>query len=153
MSLQDYLLLDDHTVTEFAKACRNSTDSIMANLAQGLLERKLFKALDVTQVNRAKVAKIYECVKEVVKEHDFSEKYFFDEDTPSDTSYKIYNPDDENPATQIYIKSLEGKQEELSRVSENVANLTKSYDLLRYYFPEKARSEVLARAAPLLSKG
>ncbi|MBN2024192.1 MAG: HD domain-containing protein, partial [Pirellulales bacterium] len=48
IGLDEYLLLDDHSLTEFAKACVKCADPILKQLADGLLHRRLFKATDVT---------------------------------------------------------------------------------------------------------
>ena len=53
MDLADYIQLDDHTVTEFLKASVHSSDDALARLATGLLDRKLFKAHDVTDADDA----------------------------------------------------------------------------------------------------
>ena len=153
IALDEYLLLDDHTMTEFAKACTQCSDNVMATLARGLLERKLFKAVDVTEAGSPNVARFYEKAKGIVEtQSGLPVDYFFDSDTPSDTAYKVYNPDASKPATQIYIEGADGRQQELSRVSENVANLTKPYKLIRYYFPDNVRDSILADAVPLLFK-
>src|SRR5690606_20120853 len=37
IELAEYLLLDDHTLTEFAKACTRCDDKVLRGLAEGLL--------------------------------------------------------------------------------------------------------------------
>lgn len=153
IALDQYLMLDDHTMTEFAKACLRCGDLVMSTLARGLLERKLFKAVDVTDAGSPNVAKFYEKAKDIVAtKSGLPVEFFFDSDTPSDTAYKLYNPDASKPATQIYVHSADGKQHELSRLSENVANLTKPYKLIRYYFPENVQELIRSEAVPLLFK-
>lgn len=153
IALDEYLTLDDHTMTEFAKACMRCNDTVMSTLAKGLLERKLFKAVDVTDAWSPNVAKFYEKAKEIVAtKSGLPVEFFFESDTPSDTAYKLYNPDASKPATQIYVEGGGGKQQELSRLSENVANLTKPYRLNRYYFPENVQEAILLDAVPLLFK-
>jgi len=59
LSLGQYLALDDHSMTEFLKACASSSDpeKYLQALGNGLLHRKLFKAVDVTGVGPGAVAK------------------------------------------------------------------------------------------------
>ena len=151
--LDEYLQLDDHTMTEFAKACASSQDEILSPLARGLLERKLFKAIDVTGLDSARIARFYEAAVAIVKETSPLGTYGFESDSPTDTAYRLYNPDQNSPPTQIYVESNDGRMEELSRLSQNVLNLSKQYKLLRYYFPESAREAIVTRAVPLLHKG
>ena len=43
-----YLALDDHAMTELFKACARGNDPLLKELGAGLLNRKLYKAVDVT---------------------------------------------------------------------------------------------------------
>lgn len=151
--LADYLMLDDHSMTEFGKACLRSEDKVLQFLADGLLSRRLLKALDVTESDPAQVVKFYETAKAIVsKKSEVDVDYCFASDSPSDTAYKPYDPDADKPATQIYLQNADGSQQELSRLSENVQNLTKPYRLTRFYFPEIARETIRSEALPLLFK-
>jgi HD superfamily phosphohydrolase len=152
LGLDEYLLLDDHSLTEFAKACAVCDDKILAELAAGLLHRRLFKAVDVTNIVAPGVVDFCDRAKAIVAAHGFEVEYAFAADTPSDTAYKLYNPDAEKPATQIYVEASNGKYLELSECSDTVKQLTKKYTLVRYYFPAEARADVHAQAVPLLDK-
>jgi uncharacterized protein len=155
IGLGDYLLLDDHSLTEFTKACCKSTDKVLKQLAEGLLHRRLFKATDVTRTvteNVLGIAPFTDKAKEIIGKADFNVDYAFEADAPSDTAYKLYNPDAEKPATQIYIESLGDEQVELSQQSDGVAQLAKKYTLVRYYYPAKVRDQIRTEAEPLLSK-
>lgn len=152
IALGEYLLLDDHTLTEFAKACTTASDSILKELAEGLLYRRLFKATEASDVPGHRVTKFSEKVKEILSAAGRDVDYSFEYDAPSDTAYKLYNPDAEKPATQIYIADSSGKQVELSQRAESIHELTKKYNLLRYYYPASVREEVRKQAEPLLWK-
>jgi len=60
IELGEYLLLDDHTLTEFAKACTKTSDSILKQLAEGLLYRRLFKAVDASNAPAEKLSEFTE---------------------------------------------------------------------------------------------
>jgi len=152
IGLEEYLLLDDHSLTEFAKACTVCGDKILAELAAGLLHRRLFKAVDVTNNVAPGVVGFSDKAKEIITAGGYAVDYAFAPDTPSDTAYKLYNPDAEKPATQIYVEASGGKYQELSDCSDSVKQLTKKYTLVRYYFPAAVRDRVLAEAVPLLDK-
>ncbi len=47
-ALEVYLALDDHTMTELFKACAGGGDPLLKELGEGLVNRKLYKAVDVT---------------------------------------------------------------------------------------------------------
>ncbi len=68
IELPEYLLLDDHTMTEFAKACRRCNDKVLSTLAGGLLDRKLFKTINVSEAEKLNLVKFHERAKELVAE-------------------------------------------------------------------------------------
>ena len=150
--LEDYLLLDDHSLTEFAKACTKCDDNVLVELADGLLNRRLFKATDVTETLGTRVARYTERAKQILTEAGCDPEFAFADDTPGDTAYKLYNPDAEKPATQIYIETAGGVYKELSERSESIRPLTKPYTLQRYYYPSVVRDRIKTEAEPLLFK-
>jgi HD superfamily phosphohydrolase len=153
--LDEYLSLDDHSLTEFAKACAKSTDSVLKPLAEGLLHRRLYKATDVTHSvadNVQGIVVFSEKAKEIISAAGFNVNYAFENDAPSDTAYKLYNPDADAPATQIYIENLVDGQVELSRQSDSVGQLAKQYTLTRYYYPADVRDQIRTVAEPFLYK-
>jgi HD superfamily phosphohydrolase len=51
LTLHQYLALDDHAMTEFFKVCATAEDELLRDLGSGLLNRKLYKAIDVTDIS------------------------------------------------------------------------------------------------------
>jgi len=146
LPLNDYLLLDDHTITEFLKWCESCEDSIIKRLATGLLYRRLYKCVDATEMLRdspAKFVAFREKAKEIVKTKIEVEDYGLASDTPADTPYKVYDPSSDNPATQILVKDAYGDIKPIDLLSEQVNALRKKITQFRYYFPEEARDEIL----------
>lgn len=150
--LNDYLMLDDHTLTEFAKSCTRSSDDILQKLSNGLLHRRLFKSTDVSESSGALTPNFVKKAEEIISDANLNLEYSLRDDSPSDTAYKLYNPDAEYPATQIYISDLDGKQIALNEKSEPVKQLSKEYNLIRYYYPEEVRDRIKQEAEPLLTK-
>lgn len=146
MNLEDYLQLDDHAITEFLKACSRSSDSVLSELAAGILNRRLFKGTDATSSGATEVVAFTERAKEVVRSAGKDPDYYFADDSAGDTPYKPYDPDSDEPNTQIYVE----KTKELSKLSRPVAELTERYSLLRYYYPEDVQGKVTEIAATTL---
>ena len=145
IKLPDYLLLDDLTAGEFFKACSKCTDPVLQVLGGGLVDRRLFKAIDVTAFaikNAAHFADFVAKSKGFIRDQDLNPDYFFVDDMPSDTPYKPYDPDAEHQAPQIYVETGTGEICELSKVSETVQNLVRKYSMTRYYFPAKFRQQI-----------
>jgi len=152
-TLAQYLLLDDYAVTEFLKCCGESTDPCLGQLGSGLVHRRLFKAVDTADARIEDLLSFSKLAGERVKELRLDPAYAFVEDTPADTPYKPYDPEADEPITQIYVENALGKQVELSTLSGAVATLTKNYTFVRYYFPESIRDEIDKVAGSTLRKG
>lgn len=152
LSLSQYLQLDDATLTEFFKACGRVSDSILCELGRGLTERKLYKAIDVTDLDAARIAKFATAANNAVADEKLEPEYAFVDETAADTPYKPYNPDANRPASQIYIEGADGKPREISECSDALFQLRKRYSLLRYYFPERLRDRIKKAAADTLHK-
>jgi HD superfamily phosphohydrolase len=152
MTLSDYLQLDDHAVTQFLKGCVAATDKTLAQLAGGILDRKLFKAVDVTDAEEASRQRFWIEAGKVLERAGFDPESFLILDTPADTAYKPYDPDAEKPATQIYVEDSLGAVKEFGTLSNAVAELRRKYTLIRYYYPEDVREEMDAIASKHLRR-
>ncbi len=142
MSLEDFLRLDDYSIVDLWRCCERSGDRLLGQLGEGLLHRKLFKAIDVTGLTPASVASFVAEARKAVEESGLDPDYALPYDEPTDTPYMPYDPDAVKPATQIYVQAVTGEREELSQHSERVRVLTKKYILTRYYCPESIRDEI-----------
>jgi len=140
--LSTFLGLDDHAVTEFLKAAQDATDSLLKDLARGLLHRKLYKCSDVTGTDDGRRRNFDQETQEWLRQQGLDAGYLFLFDTPGDTPYEPYDPDEEEERTQIYIETPDGRQAEISRCSKPVEQLTSKYQLLRYYYPEWIRDNI-----------
>ena len=139
--LDDYLSLDDHTITELVKCSRKGTDRELATLAAGLLERKLYKSIDATDAQMGEVGNFQQQASDLLKRknHKIDLGAALVSDTPADIPYKPYDPDADQPATQIYIEDSLGRVREFGELSAGAKALKAKYALLRYYFPAEYR--------------
>ena len=142
LSLGGYLELDDHAISEFLKRCIHSSDGILQSLGTGLADRKLFKAVEASDAHAADVGKFTAAAIDAIRQTDLDPDYSFVEDTPGDTPYKPYDPDEAKPATQIYAQTTLGEIVEISKQSPAVQVLKSKYSLLRYYFPASVRDKL-----------
>jgi uncharacterized protein len=151
ISLSEYLQLDDFALTEFFKACAGSKDKHLQELGYGLINRHLYKGIDLTDIGPA-LGEFAVKATDLLKSKGADTDYELGNDTPADTPYKPYDPDQEKPAAQIYVENGTGKVVEISTISEPVGTLQKKYQLVRYYFPERYRGEIQAVVAPLMKR-
>ena len=150
IALNDYLDLDDYALNEFFKVCATGDDAILRELGYGLLHRRLYKAVELSDRESSVVAEFRTALDHTLREGGAEMAYHFGVDTPADTPYKPYDPDDDKPAAQIYVQSPAGKIVEISTISDPVAELKKKYQLTRYYYPERFRDRVTAVAQSTL---
>jgi HD superfamily phosphohydrolase len=152
LPLAEYLQLDDHSVSEFMKACRNSSDSKLKELATGILDRNLYKAVDASGASGASISDFAQQVVNLLGKKNLDLNDNFESDSASDTPYKPYDPDSDKPNDQIYIENSFGVQQEFGTLSEPVQQLKKEYSLLRYYFPSDLRSDIAKIASDTITK-
>jgi HD superfamily phosphohydrolase len=152
MTLEQYLALDDFAMGEFFKACESCDDVLLRQLGSGLLNRQLYKAVEATGASNVAVGDFTTEVAEFLTRKGLDREYSFVADSVADTPYKPYNPDAEVQETQIFVETPTGRQVEISSMSEPVKELTKKYNLLRYFYPSEIRNEVEAIAARTLHK-
>jgi HD superfamily phosphohydrolase len=134
-NLHDYVALDDYSVTEFLKACKNSGDTILRSLGEGLAERRLYKSTDVSGFMQNRVADFVRDSEGAVRTAGLDREYALPVDTLADTPYKPYDPDEDRPATQIYVEDQDGVSKEISTISGPVNELRKKYTMIRYCYP------------------
>lgn len=145
IKLAEYLALDDHIITAFLRACETANDGVLQTLAHGLLNRRLFKGIDVTETMSEKpdlIMKIRTDATEYLRRNGVDPEYALALDTAADVAYKPYDPAEERPAAQIYVENTLGKIREISLESKPVSDLKSKYSLIRYYFPADIRSEI-----------
>jgi hypothetical protein len=149
-SLAEYLLLDDHVISAFLASCCESGDQTLRCLSQGILRRRLYKAIDVTGASPDSIADLKVKAGEICKRNGIDREFSFVADTPGDTPYKYYDPDKEREDSQIYVENWQRKPVEISTLSEPVERLKKGYLFTRYYFPEAIRDDIKAIASETL---
>ena len=152
MPLEDYLRLDDCTVSEFLKSCTASSDTQLSELALGILERKLYKAVDASLASGHSTAKFVTAVNDHLTSKKSNPKDCLIVDAAADTPYKPYDPDSDKPNNQIYIEDSLGNQKEFGTLSPQVQELKKTYSLVRYYFPAEYREDIERLAKQHLNK-
>jgi uncharacterized protein len=145
-----YLALDDHAMTELFKACARGNDPLIRELGEGLLNRKLYKAVDVTFASPRAASDFTGVALDKIKRLGLDPAYSLVGDSPTDTPYKPYGPDDLRPVDQIFVEGPSGGWQEISQASRSINTLQNEYRLLRYYFPSRIRDVVTSVAAAYL---
>ena len=151
-ALECYIRIDEHSITEFLKACSECVDPLIKELGSGIVDRQLYKVIDATTLSSARVGEFTAAVQSHLS-GDPSREYLFVNDSPADTPYKPYDPDAKKPAEQIFVEDGAGKLKEISILSKTIRDLRDEYELARYYFPSRLRPDLEKIAKSTLWKG
>jgi hypothetical protein len=151
--LKDYLELDDFTVIEFLKACRRAGDKLLSSLGDGIVNRRLYKGTDITDADTSLSIEFSSRAKDIIRAKGLDPEYSFVSDRAADTPYKPYEPDDETPATMIYMETSTGDIEEISKKRKALRELKDEYTFYRYYYPESIRDEIDKIANETINRG
>ena len=142
----DYLDLDDHVMGVFFRRCANCSHPLLKELGEGLLNRRLWKCVDLSHLEAGLLHNLLRATEEWLLSIDESRE-MFQQDTPKDTPYRPYDPSNKMPEEEeevIWLERPGGGLGELSIDMPSIAPLSKSYVLIRYYFPERLRDWILA---------
>ena len=131
VNLADYLALDDGVMNTYFQSWMESPDSVLSDLAQRFINRKVFKSILFQDKDEKQLA----ALKQLIQEVGFDPIYYTAIHRNFDLPYDVYRPDSEKPRTQIEIIQKDGKLAELSLLSPIVASLAGSRQGL--LFPER----------------
>jgi len=141
VSTSEYLQLDDTDVMFRLKEWGRDSDPILSDLAQRLLHRKLFKALDV---GSSVAGAFWDRAAEVVRGAGFDPEYYLVTDRAADVPYySDYSPVGTDPAKLIYVESGPlSSLREISEVSDVVKRLH-AYRIDRVCVPSDVAEDVM----------
>jgi HD superfamily phosphohydrolase len=114
----EFLELDDVSVQHCFKVWSKSDDATLAGLCGGLLERRVFKTIDLSAVDaRARVDRIVGAVTAAIEAAGGDREYDVCYDEPSQTPYETYEPDGAREGGQILVRWHDGTLREFASIS------------------------------------
>ncbi len=136
-TLNDYLALDDGTLTTYFTQWKHSRDKILADLAHRFLDRRPLKSAEYDD----QTAKLLPKLRKLIQASGFNSDYY----TATNASYKLpydtYHPRTAQPQTQIELIQPDGELVELSTVSTLVKSVSgKEAGDQRFFFPKEMLS-------------
>ena len=144
LNISEHLSMDDSDVIFHLKQWQQSNDSILSDLSQRFVNRRLFKAIDLDMPQDER-SDFLDQARAVVERAGFMSEYYFIEDRASDVPYYgYYTADGIEPRARIYVEDgyARPRIREISEVSEVVRGLRKGYELHRICFPAEVKEEV-----------
>ena len=144
LSLEDHLEMDDSDVLFHLKQWRRTKDTILHDLSQRFIGRRLFKAIDL-DMPAGERAEFLAAARACVARAGFEPRFYFIEDHAGDVPYyNYYTAEGTEPKARIYVEDgyAHPRIREISEVSEAVRGLQRGYQLHRVCFPAELKERV-----------
>ncbi len=137
LTAEEFTDLDDISVMYCFKLWTKAEDTVLAELCSGLLYRRLFKTIDLTDKPAGQAAKILSRAIEIVgvRAGETSYQLFYDE--PADTPYQTES------AGEIYVCTRERKLVPFAQVSPMIEGLNRQLTFRRMYIHPDCYETVL----------
>jgi uncharacterized protein len=145
LDLHEHLSLDDSDVLFHIKQWCSSEDTILADLSDRFLNRRLFKAFDLDMTEEKRLDFI-QSVNGCVESHGLEASYYVIEDKAGDVPHFFYAPDNSKPKDLIFVEDGFSRSaiREISEVSSAVRGLQTGYRIHRLCFPAELKAEIEA---------
>lgn len=143
LSVAEYLAFDDTAMYAALNAWAACNDSVLRDLAGGLLERRLFKSIEIANYEEHDmvVRQRIEAAEEAVRAAGLDPRYYLLYGKSADVAYRPYNPRaSECPAGTIWIEdpAEPGTLCDVKDVSPTIRAFTESpYTIWRAFFPAR----------------
>lgn len=113
LSIAEFTELDDVSVQHCFKVWARSADAILAELCRGLLQRRVYKTIDLSVIDdRTRIDRIISAVAERVSAGGGSPEYELFYDEPSNTPYEM-----EDAGGEIVVRTGDGNLREFASIS------------------------------------
>ncbi len=143
LAVEDYLELDDSVVLGALNAWTRCGDSVLADLASRLLNRRLLKSLEIANYEEQdlEIRMRIQQAEEIVLSARLDPKYYLLYSKSSDRPYRPYNPRGDHSGGTIWIEDAYDptRLRDIKEVSPTIRAFTESpYTIWRAVFPAEA---------------
>jgi hypothetical protein len=115
LSVEEFSDLDDVSIEHCLKLWTRADDPILAELCRGLMQRRLFKTIDLTALDAAQARQAADIGAAAVTEAGGDAAYDLFYDEPADTPYEMY--DGQSAAVDILVQDRQGRLSSLANIS------------------------------------
>ncbi|WP_027339600.1 HD domain-containing protein [Halonatronum saccharophilum] len=129
--VKDYLNLDDSVLFFLFQKWTSSSDIILSDLSSRILNRSLFKRIEVDSNDDD----LYSQLSSLLVEAGINPEYYLELDCPSDISYDYYQPNSNHKKNPIYLVDKRGEKVELSQISDPVRAVAGKRVRYNIYYP------------------
>jgi uncharacterized protein len=136
LSIAEFTDLDDVSILQCFKTWRHAGDTQLSRLCNGLLFRRLYKSIEVSHLDDAKIQEVLAIANDVIQQAGGDPNFELFYDQPADTPYEIFT------SNEILIWD-ENKLKEFAAVSPLVQVLNKQLFFKRIHVAENWRPMIL----------
>lgn len=136
VDLETYCDLDDHLVFSALHRWTHSPDTILADLARRITDRRLFKTLDISRVKNLRSKE--KAARDAIRAAGLDPRYYFIMDSSGDAPYKPYNPQHPSTSHILVEHGAPGQTttRDIHEISEVIAGLARAaFTIKRIVFP------------------
>lgn len=146
MTTEEFIELDDMDVWWVLKRWRHHEDATLSRLCAGLLDRDLYKTIDLDRDDPVLIARTIDRANEVAKELGLEPRYTVLPDRAQDTPYKPYGSAEGAAGAHIPIIDRAGQAHPIEHRSDLIHLLgSDSYKIWRVCMPDEVRQEMRRR--------
>lgn len=143
LSSEEFVSLDDMDVWMALKRWRHDDDPVLSRLASGLLDRRLYKTIDMSDRDPVDFARLMDRANKLAEERGYDPEYAVLSDRARDTPYRPYDPGDVRSSAHIPIIEPDGTVVPIECNSDIVHLLGRdTYQILRVCLPAELRDEL-----------
>lgn len=140
---EDFIDIDDTDVWVLLKSWRHDKDTSLSTLARGLLDRDLYKTIDLDKDDPVIVARTIDRANEIAKQLGHDPRYAVLPDRAQDTPYRPYNPAHTRGSSHIPIMDRAGNIAPIEHHSDLIHLLGHdSYKVWRLCVPADVRAHM-----------
>lgn len=151
ITAEEHIALDDTDIWVALKKWRHDPDPMLSKLAVGLLDRRLYKTLQLDPTDPVSIARLIDRANDIARANGFDPSYAVLVDRASDTPYRPYDPTADSSAAHIPIIDRDGQVRPIEDVSDIVHLLGRdAYKIVRLCVTPEIREE-LVRVAGVIA--
>lgn len=145
-SREDYLSIDDYEIWGALKIWQHSADPILSDLSKRILNRRLFKPVEIVESAPINILDLPDRIRAIVKKNGYNPDYYILWDAQSDVAYDYYtSPEEEDPSKPpIWVLDKFGTPRDITRLSEPIHAIAGKRKIVKYFYvpDERCRSEI-----------
>lgn len=137
-NIDSFVMLDDHLIFYLIRKWIKHTDSILSELSNRLINRRLFKAIDIITLE----PDTHDKIKDYFNKNKIDPRYYYLYDKSEEHPYKPSSPDDSTSVQDAIFILKDNKPIEISQESDIINALTKKKYNQRIFVPKEHVNKV-----------